>query len=87
MAAELDVAIAIENVWNHFCHDHEGAADQDVEKFVRYIDEFNSPWVGMQFDIGNHWKYGSMGDWIRTLVQTRHQTRRQRILPQSQQIH
>ena len=21
----------------------------------------------MQFDIGNHWKYGSMGDWIRTL--------------------
>ena len=21
----------------------------------------------MQFDIGNHWKYGSMGDWIRQL--------------------
>ena len=21
----------------------------------------------MQFDIGNHWKYGSMGDWIREL--------------------
>jgi hexulose-6-phosphate isomerase len=21
----------------------------------------------MQFDIGNHWKYGSMGDWIRAL--------------------
>ena len=21
----------------------------------------------MQFDVGNHWKYGSMGDWIRTL--------------------
>jgi hexulose-6-phosphate isomerase len=31
------------------------------------VDELNSPWVGMQFDIGNHWKYGSMGDWIRTL--------------------
>ena len=23
--------------------------------------------AGMQFDIGNHWKYGSMGDWIRQL--------------------
>ena len=21
----------------------------------------------MQFDIGNHWKYGDMGEWIRTL--------------------
>ncbi len=35
--------------------------------FVKYVDELNSPWVGMQFDIGNHWKYGSMGDWIRQL--------------------
>jgi len=67
LAAELGVAIAIENVWNHFCYDHEGVAGQNAEKFVRYVDEFNSPWVGMQFDIGNHWKYGSMGDWIRAL--------------------
>lgn len=67
LAAELGVAIAIENVWNHFCYNHEGGADQTAEKFVRYVDEFNSPWVGMQFDIGNHWKYGSMGDWIRAL--------------------
>ena len=67
LVAELGVAIAIENVWNHFCYDHEGVAGQNAEKFVRYVDEFNSPWVGMQFDIGNHWKYGSMGDWIRAL--------------------
>lgn len=67
LAAELGVAIAIENVWNHFCYDHEGDSNQNAEKFVRYVDEFKSPWVGMQFDIGNHWKYGSMGDWIRTL--------------------
>ncbi len=67
LAAELGVAIAIENVWNHFCYDHHGGADQNAEKFVRYVDDFNSPWVGMQFDIGNHWKYGSMGDWIRAL--------------------
>ncbi len=67
LAAELGVSIAIENVWNHFCYDHEGGRTQNAEKFVRYVDEFQSPWVGMQFDIGNHWKYGSMGDWIRTL--------------------
>ncbi len=67
LAAELGVMIAIENVWNQFLYDHDGAADQSAEKYVRYVDEFNSPWVGMQFDIGNHWKYGSMGDWIRQL--------------------
>lgn len=67
LAAELGIAIAIENVWNQFCYDHEGGADQTADKFVKYVDELNSPFVGMQFDIGNHWKYGSMGDWIRTL--------------------
>lgn len=67
LASELGVAIAIENVWNHFCYDHDGGPDQTAEKYVRYVDEFESPWVGMQFDIGNHWKYGSMGDWIRDL--------------------
>lgn len=67
LASELGMYIAIENVWNHFLYDHEGAADQTAEKFVKYVDAFNSPWVGMQFDIGNHWKYGGMGDWIRAL--------------------
>lgn len=67
LAAELGVAIAIENVWNQFLYDHNGGADQKADKFVKYVDELNSPWVGMQFDIGNHWKYGSMGDWIRQL--------------------
>ena len=67
LAAELGVVIAIENVWNHFLYDHQGAADQSAEPFVRYVDQLDSPWVGMQFDIGNHWKYGSTGDWIRRL--------------------
>ncbi|HRF01102.1 MAG TPA: sugar phosphate isomerase/epimerase family protein [Pirellulaceae bacterium] len=67
LCAELGIYIAIENVWNHFLYDHQGGADQTAEKFVRFVDELNSPWVGMQFDIGNHWKYGSMGDWIRAL--------------------
>lgn len=67
LAAELGVQIVIENVWNQFLYNHDGGADQTAEKFVKYVDEFRSPWVGMQFDIGNHWKYGSMGDWIRQL--------------------
>lgn len=67
LAAELGVQIVIENVWNQFLYNHDGGADQNADKFVKYVDEFSSPWVGMQFDIGNHWKYGSMGDWIRQL--------------------
>ena len=67
LASELGMYIAIENVWNQFLYDHSGGTDQTAEKFVKYVDEFNSPWIGMQFDIGNHWKYGSMGDWIRQL--------------------
>lgn len=67
LAAQLGVQIVIENVWNQFLYNHDGGADQKADKFVKYVDEFRSPWVGMQFDIGNHWKYGSMGDWIRQL--------------------
>lgn len=67
LAAELGVCIAIENVWNHFLYDHSGDRSQTADKYLKYVDELNSPWVGMQFDIGNHWKYGSMGNWIRQL--------------------
>ena len=67
LCAELGVYIAIENVWNRFLYDHDGDHLQPADKFVKFVDELNSPWVGMQFDIGNHWKYGSMGDWIRSL--------------------
>lgn len=67
LAAELGIYIAIENVWNQFLYAHDGPVTQTAEKFVRYVDELNSPWVGMQFDIGNHWKYGDMAQWIRDL--------------------
>ena len=67
LASELGMYIAVENVWNQFLYDHEGDSNQTADKFVKYIDDFNSPWVGLQFDIGNHWKYGSMGGWIRQL--------------------
>jgi L-ribulose-5-phosphate 3-epimerase len=67
LAAELGVQILFENVWNQFLYDHNGGPDQNADKFVKYVDEFRSPWVGVHFDIGNHHKYGSMGGWIRQL--------------------
>ncbi len=67
LAAELGIAIVIENVWNQFLYNHDGDSNQSASSFARYVDEFQSPWVGMQLDIGNHWKYGAMGDWIRQL--------------------
>ncbi len=67
VAAERGISIVIENVWNHFMYDHKGPDNQTASEFARFVDELNSPWVGMQFDIGNHWKYGHVGDWIRQL--------------------
>jgi L-ribulose-5-phosphate 3-epimerase len=67
LCAELGMKIAIENVWNQFLYQHDGPNDQNADKFVKYVDELKSPWVGMQFDIGNHWKYGNPAQWIRAL--------------------
>ncbi len=67
LAAELGVYVAIENVWNHFLYDHDGPEGQTADRMAEYIDEFNSPWLGAQFDIGNHQKYGAPAEWIRTL--------------------
>jgi hexulose-6-phosphate isomerase len=59
LAAELKVKIAIENVWNHFLLSPLEAA--------RYIDEFNSPWIGWHFDVGNVIIYGWPEQWVRIL--------------------
>jgi len=67
VAEKHGVAILIENVWNDFCYDHEGGSDQTADRLAKFIDEFDPKWVGVQFDIGNHWKYGDPAAWIRTL--------------------
>ena len=64
-AASLGQPILIENVWNQMFYDHGGSPDQGAERFVDFVDSFQSPWVGMYYDIGNHWKYGQPGEWIR----------------------
>jgi L-ribulose-5-phosphate 3-epimerase len=59
LAGELGVKIAVENVWNQFLLSPLEAA--------RYIDEFESPWIGWHFDIGNVINYGWPEQWIRIL--------------------
>jgi len=65
LAAALGQPMLIENVWNQMFYDHEAPPEQSADRFVAFVDSFNSPWVGMYYDIGNHWKYGRPGDWIR----------------------
>ena len=65
LAAALGQSILVENVWNRMMYDHDKGPEQGAERFVKFLDSFNSPWVGMYYDIGNHWKYGQPGEWIR----------------------
>lgn len=59
LASKLGIQILIENVWNGFC--------ETPELLCRYIDEINSPWVGVYFDIGNVQKFSPAHEWIRKL--------------------
>lgn len=59
LAAELKVAIAIEEVWNKFL-----LSPLEMKK---YIEEFQSQWIKAWFDVGNVVLYGYPQDWIHTL--------------------
>lgn len=59
LASRLGVRILIETVWNGFC--------EAPDRFRDYLDEFDSPWVGAYFDIGNMQKFAPAEEWIRTL--------------------
>lgn len=58
-AEKLNVKIAIENVWNNFL--------LSPMEAVRYIDQFQSPFVGAYFDCGNILAYGWPEQWIKIL--------------------
>jgi hexulose-6-phosphate isomerase len=59
LAQELEVKIAIENVWNNFI--------TKPEQAVRFLDEINSPHVGWHFDIGNCVRFSPPEEWIPAL--------------------
>lgn len=59
LAEELQVIIAIEEVWNKFL--------LSPIEFANYIDSYQTPWIRAYFDVGNVKLYGYPEDWIRTL--------------------
>lgn len=65
LAASLGQPVLVENVWNRMMYDHDAPPEQGPERFIAFVDSFKSPWVGMYYDVGNHWKYGQPGEWIR----------------------
>ena len=64
LAASLGQKILFENVWNQMHYDHDKPPEQRPDRFIQFVDSFNSPWVGMYYDIGNHWKYGQPREWL-----------------------
>jgi L-ribulose-5-phosphate 3-epimerase len=68
LAASLGQMILIENVWNKMMYDHDNGPEQTADRFIKFVDSFKSPWVAMYYDIGNHWKYGQPGEWIRAFA-------------------
>jgi L-ribulose-5-phosphate 3-epimerase len=59
LAKELNVMIAVEEVWNKFL--------LSPIEFAAYVDSFNSPSVRAYFDVGNVVINGYPQDWIRIL--------------------
>jgi hexulose-6-phosphate isomerase len=59
LAKELNVIIAVEEVWSKFL--------LSPLEFAAYIDSFKSPWIRAYFDVGNVVISGYPQDWIRTL--------------------
>jgi hexulose-6-phosphate isomerase len=59
LAKDLNVKIAIENVWNDFI--------TKPEQAKAFLDEIDNPMVGWHFDIGNVIKFGAPEDWIPVL--------------------
>lgn len=59
LAEEMGIKILLENVWNNFLL-------SPVET-ARYIDEFESRWIGAYFDVGNVVRFGWPEHWIQAL--------------------
>jgi hexulose-6-phosphate isomerase len=58
-AERQQIKILVENVWNNFL--------LSPMEMARFIDDFQSPWVGSYFDVGNVLRYGWPEQWIRIL--------------------
>ena len=59
LAKELQVTIAVENVWNKFL--------LSPVEFAKYVDQFDDPWLKAYVDVGNMILFGFAQDWVRTV--------------------
>lgn len=59
LARELQVTIAVENVWNKFL--------LSPLEFAKYVDQFDDPWLKAYIDVGNMIQFGFAQDWLRTV--------------------
>lgn len=59
LAKELQVTIAVENVWNKFL--------LSPVEFAKYVDQFDDPWLRAYIDVGNMILFGFAQDWVRTV--------------------
>jgi hexulose-6-phosphate isomerase len=59
LARELQVTIAVENVWNKFL--------LSPLEFAKYVDQFDDPWLKAYVDVGNMIQFGFAQDWLRTV--------------------
>ena len=58
-AEDQDIHLLIENVWASFLI--------EPLSMARFVDELNSPNVGVYFDVGNNIRWGYAGHWIEAL--------------------
>jgi len=59
VAESVGVVISVENVWNKFL--------LSPLEMARFVDELESPWVQVYFDVGNVLVFGYPQHWIRIL--------------------
>jgi len=59
VAEQLGIHVGVENVWNKFL--------MSPLEMARYVDELNSPYAGVYFDVGNVLNFGFPEQWIRIL--------------------
>lgn len=55
-AQEKRITLGLENIWNKFL--------LSPLEFARFIDDFQSPWIGAYFDVANILAYGNPDQWI-----------------------
>ena len=60
IAEECKVVIAVENVWNNLF--------LAPEHLAHFVESFQSPWVQVYFDLGNHVKYSPTEHWVEVLA-------------------